>query len=228
MMSIALWIVGISLLGAIVVSGFCLPYLLSAPLSREKRFYIASLVGMLVAVTFIAIILREYVDTAFAIGVIFFALGISAQMILLRRVDYYLEDLLHELMALVIVAFTMIVLEVFWYWGIDQLLPSIVLRIAAVGIALFSLGLLGVLAKAVYYRWTVLTFLIVVVIKWITIPFWGVWFMIMALLYSVLVGYVAHWQIATTRAQQIYAENTNPAIVWGVLLVVATVLVLFF
>ena len=156
-------------------------------------------------------------------------LGITLGMvILLRRLDYYVEELLQELFVLAVSSAGVSLVTSFWYWGVSSNFSLVILRIIVASIPLVLFAISWLIAKQRHSVWSAGIYVALITIKWVTFSYWGIWTIILLLLYSTLVGYVANWMMTTTYAEKVLAWDVAPAKVWGLLVLSAGMLVIFF
>lgn len=147
---------------------------------------------------------------------------------LLAKLDYYIDDLLQEVLLLTVLFGGSATITSIWHGGIDLVSSVMVVRLSVVLVgALFIIGA-KIMGRSHSGWWAIMVYVVLMLAKWITVPLWGVWSLILIFVYSVLAGYVAHWMATTTYAEKVLAWNISPAKTWGVLVIAAGVLVLAF
>ena len=210
-----------------VVWRWMLP-LLSRPIARIKREFVMflSILGSVsLAVEWCT---RQDMRLVSMISLVAF-LGITLGMvILLRRLDYYVEELLQELFVLAVSSAGVSLVTSFWYWGVSSNFSLVILRIIVASIPLVLFAISWLIAKQRHSVWSAGIYVALITIKWVTFSYWGIWTIILLLLYSTLVGYVANWMMTTTYAEKVLAWDVAPAKVWGLLVLSAGMLVIFF
>ncbi len=212
----------------IVLSWTTILPILSLPIARIKREY-AIMLLVFGSVAFITEwVTRQSIHPVSAIALAAF-LGISVGMAhLLKRLDYYVEELLQELFILSVTSAGISVVTSLWYWGIAGFQNLLGLRIVVAAIPVVVFMISWFIAKQKYSVWAIALYIAMFALKWVTFPLWGIWTVVLILLYATLTGYVAQWMVSTTYAEKVFAWNIAPSKVWGVLVITAGVLVVFF
>lgn len=211
----------------ILVWGSLLP-ILSMPVARIKRDFVFALliVGtMCVAIEWATRLEMHLVTLISLVSFIIFA-GVIGY--LLRRLDYYIEELLQELFVLAMTSAGISIVSSIWYWGIDSLMGLHLLRVIVAILPLIIFGISWYFARQNFSKWSAGIYVVLLIIKWVTLPMWGIWSIILLMLYSTLVGYVVNWMATTTYAEKVLAWNIEPSKVWSLLVLSAGMLVLFF
>lgn len=212
----------------VVMLWFYLLPLLSMPIARVKREFSMTLIGMGSLVISVEWLTRKDMQLESIIALCAFIVFACIMVVLLRRLDYYVEEVLQELFILAMMSSTIGLLSSVWSWGIESALPLLALRVISGVIPLIMFIVSWLIAKQHYSLWGMALFIGLIIVKWLIFPYWGIWSVIVVLMYSTLVGYVANWMQSTTYAEKIFAWNIAPAKVWSVLVLTAGLLVLFF
>jgi hypothetical protein len=211
----------------LVSFGWVLP-LLMLPMSRIKREFTVSLVILGLISISIAWFTKQELHSVSSISLVSLLVLSAVIVRLLRRLDYYVEDILQELFILAVSSSAISVVTSIWYWGIAGNLSLELTRVVTAMIPVGYLVFSWLVARQKYCVWSLALYVVLVGIKWIIFPLWGVWAIVLVLLYSTLVGYVVNWMVSTTYAEKILAWNIEPAKVWGVLVFGAGLLVFLF
>ena len=210
-----------------VVWRWMLP-LLSMPIAKIKREFVLflSILGSVSLV--VEWCTRQDMRLVSMISLLSFVSIALGMVVLLRRLDYYIEELLQELFVLAVSSAGVSLVTSIWYWGIASNFSLVFLRIIVVSIPLILFAISWLVAKQRHSLWSAGIYVLLVAIKWLTFSYWGIWTIILLLLYSTLVGYVANWMMTTTYAEKVLAWDVAPAKVWGLLVLSAGMLVIFF
>jgi len=202
--------------------------LLRLPISRVKREFSVSLVVLgfsSIAVEWVTRQELHVVSSASLMGLLI----VSIVMVrLLKRLDYYVEDILQELFVLAACSSAISIVTSIWYWGIAGGMSLQWTRIVVVIIPVILLIYSWFIIRQRYSLWALVLYAGLIGAKWMMFPLWGIWSVILVLLYSTLVGYVVNWMVTTTYAEKVFAWNVEPSKVWGVLVFGAGALVLLF
>lgn len=211
----------------LLVWGMIMP-IFSMPVARIKREFALTLLGVGSITIAIEWLTRLAMHPVSILAISAFILICGIMLYLLRRLDYYVEDLLQELFVLAVSSAGIGIVTSLWYWGLFEQVNLFALRLLIAGLPLVFFGVSWSIAKQQYSLWSAAIYCGLLLLKWITLPYWGIWTIILLMLYSTLVGYVANWMATTTYAEKVLAWNIVPAKLWSVLVLSAGALVLFF
>lgn len=226
-MTISATLIITTVLWVIIVWAGIVP-IFSLPVARIKRDYAKILLWLGTIGMGVEWIAQKEIHAVTLLSMGVFVLVAGVMLYLLRRLDYYIEDLLQELFILAVCAAGTALVSSVWYWGIATTIPLLGLRSIVAIIPVLYFLISWKVARQQYSLWSIGVYLVLLTIKWISLPAWGVWSILLLLLYSMLVGYVLHWMSTTTYAEKVFSWNIEPAKVWSVLVVSAGLLVLFF
>jgi len=202
--------------------------ILRLPMSRAKREFsvVLAILGVL-SIGIEWVTRRElHAVSGFALTALLVFSGVTLR--LLRRLDYYVEELLQELFVLALCSGTISIVTSLWYWGIAGGMSLGITRIVVATIPIVSFIIAWYLTRQHYNIWSLAVYVTILLVKWLLFPNWGIWTVILVLLYGTLVGYVINWMVTTTYAEKVLAWNVEPAKIWSFLAVGAGLLVLFF
>lgn len=207
--------------------GWVMP-LLKLPMSRIKREFTVSLVLLGLISIVIAWLTKQELHLVSSISLLAL-LAITIVMVrLLRHLDYYVEDVLQELFVLAVSSSAISVVTSVWYWGVAGNMSLELVRGVTAVIPTIYLIFSWLIVRQKYSLWSLALYIAIIVVKWAIFPLWGIWAIVLVLLYATLVGYVVNWMVSTTYAEKVLAWNIEPAKVWGVLVLGAGALVLLF
>ncbi|MCC7304582.1 hypothetical protein IT418_04200 [bacterium] len=222
----------VALYGSTVIWIFLLWFgmlpILSMPLARIKREFVVALMILGTLAVGVEWVTRQDMHPVSIVSMLLFVGIATCMTYLLKRLDYYVEDILQELFALAMSCAGIGVLTSIWYWGIDGDMDLSTLRIIIAVLPVFFFLGARCIARQKYSLWACCVYALLITIKWITLPFWGIWTVIIVLLYSTLAGYVVYWMVSTTYAEKVLSWNISPAKVWSLMVLSAGILVLFF
>lgn len=211
----------------LVSFGWILP-LLKLPMSRIKREFTVSLVLLGSASIVVAWLTKQELHVVSSVSLVAL-LAITLVMVrLLRHLDYYVEEVLQELFVLAVSSSAISVVTSVWYWGVAGNMSLGLIRVVTAVIPAIYLIFTWDIVRQKYNLWSLVLYIALIAVKWVMFPLWGIWAIVLVLLYATLVGYVVNWMVSTTYAEKVLAWNVEPAKVWGVLVLGAGVLVLLF
>lgn len=202
--------------------------LLSMPIARIKREFVWVLMSFGTLAILVEWFTKQDMHLVSIISLIAFVVISSVMVYLLKRLDYYVEEVLQELFVLAMSSSAIGILTSFWYWGVEGVIGLGLLRWATAITPVIIFAIAWKIARQKYSLWAAYIYVVLMAIKWITLPYWGIWSVIIIVLYSTLTGYVAEWMISTTYAEKVLAWNISPAKVWSLMVLSAGILVLFF
>lgn len=226
-MTVSLALIITTVLWAIIVWTGIAP-ILSLPVSRVKREYAQVLLLLGTIGVGVEWLTQREMHVVTLVSMAAFVLVAGMMIYLLRRLDYYVEDLLQELFILAVSAAGTALISSVWYWGITSAISLLLLRLIVAAIPVIYYLVAWRVAGQRHSLWSIGVYMTLLLIKWVTFPAWGVWSVLLLLLYSILVGYVLHWMSTTTYAEKVFSWNIEPAKVWSLLVLSAGLLVLFF
>lgn len=226
-MTVSLALIITTVLWVIIVWTGIAP-ILSLPVSRVKREYAQVLLLLGTIGVGVEWLTQREMHIVTLVSMAAFVLVAGVMIYLLRRLDYYVEDLLQELFILAVSAAGTALISSVWYWGMTSAISLLLLRLIVAAIPVIYYLVAWRVAGQRHSLWSIGVYMILLLIKWVTFPAWGVWSVLLLLLYSILVGYVLHWMSTTTYAEKVFSWNIEPAKVWSLLVLSAGLLVLFF
>ncbi len=226
MMSLtALTIITLVWLASVSIQGVPL---LFAPIARVKRAQVIAITVLTLLAIVTAWIGREYLHSVSGYSLLVACVAGSIGYVILKRLDYYVDDLLRELLLVVSISSAISIMTSVWFWGIEQNPSLIGIRIAIALIPLLILTIVWLTQKESSLFWMAGIYIAMLVIKTVILPWWLIWTPILSLLFAVLAGYTVYWQITTTKAEKLFAWNIEPAKIWLMLAGLAGLLVLAF
>jgi hypothetical protein len=203
--------------------------LIQRPLSRSKRNFIL-FVWILGA---IALVLewftRAEIHAISIIATMLFQTTATIMFHMLDKLDYYLDDLMQEVLLISILFMGISLTTTVWYEGVSLLsISAFWLRVTTASIPAVLLLLARYIGHSKTALWSLAVYVGTVGVKWVLLPMWGIWSLVVVLMYALLAGNVIHWMTTTTYAEKVLAWNIRPAKLWIALILAAGVVVFSF
>ncbi|WKZ23832.1 MAG: hypothetical protein QY312_03650 [Candidatus Dojkabacteria bacterium] len=199
------------------------------PLARIKRLLAVCLIG--IGTFFLSVAWMSggiFLISIYLLALLFVVVS-TVMTYYLGKLDYYTEEVLSEAFIVTVLLAVIGISSSLWQWGLHSgLLNITLLRITLVALPVVAMVWCAYWFQKNFLYWVVITFIVLMAVKWMTLPFWGIWTSVIVLLYSVLTGNVLAWMASTTYAEKILAWNISPSKVWGLLVASAGILILFF
>jgi hypothetical protein len=120
------------------------------------------------------------------------------------------------------------IITTIWYWAVIVVDNLLYIRVLLVIICLVLMLAGYLFRKSAAMLWSMASLIGIIILKWVLMPYWGIWSLLLVYGYAMFLGYVIEWMVSTTNAEKILSWNIAPSKVWAILVVITGLLVIAF